>query len=87
MKTLFSTRFKKQYKKLRLAEQKKFDAVLDLFEIDATNPVLNNHWLQGKYRGCRSINVTGDIRAIYQPIAEDMAYFIAIGTHSKLYSE
>jgi len=47
---------------------------------------LRNHALQGKHKGYRSINVTGDVRAIYKHIDSDTHYFVEIGTHSELYS-
>ncbi|MFH1192383.1 MAG: hypothetical protein V1655_02815 [bacterium] len=49
----------------------------------ATVP-LNNHPLSGKLNGLRSINVSGDCRAIFEEKLEDII-FIAIGTHSQLY--
>ncbi len=49
------------------------------------HPMLNNHKLVGKYTGSRSINVTGDYRAIYEKRDSDSIYWAAIGTHSQLY--
>ena len=48
--------------------------------------LLNNHALSGKYSGYRSINIGGDLRAIYEPISLDIAFFIIMGTHPELYS-
>jgi len=84
MKTLFYKKFKKQYKKLR-AIQKKVDERLVLFAKDPFDPILNNHGLAGKYEGCRSINITGNYRAIYELVNDNTAYFIALGTHPTLY--
>ncbi len=55
-----------------------------LFLQDPYNPKLHNHLLTGKYRGCRSINITGDWRAIFLE-EEDRVIFVALGTHSQLY--
>lgn len=74
----------KQYKKLKLAEKKKFKERRDLFLEDEFNPVLNNHSLKGKYLGYRSINITGDLRAIYKKDGMDII-FVAIDSHSNLY--
>lgn len=57
---------------------------LKLFELDEFNPILNNHSLRGKYLGCRSINITGDLRAIFKKNGDEVL-FTAIGSHSKLY--
>jgi mRNA-degrading endonuclease YafQ of YafQ-DinJ toxin-antitoxin module len=54
--------FKKKYEKLSIKFQDKFDERLKIFINDSFAPELNNHGLHGKYIGCRSINVTGDLR-------------------------
>lgn len=47
---------------------------------------LRDHALVGKYRGYRSINITGDIRALYYTQADGaIVIFALIGTHSQLY--
>lgn len=74
----------KQYKKLP-AIQKKVDKRLALFAEDPFVPALNNHALAGKYEGYRSINITGNYRAIYELVNDNTAYFIALGTHPNLY--
>lgn len=85
MKIRFHKNFEKQYKKLKVSEKKKFKERKDLFFSDEYNPVLNNHPLQGKYQGYRSINVTGDVRAIYKKTDAELVIFAAIGSHSALY--
>lgn len=84
---LFDKEFHKQFKKLPDAHKEKFYERLELFEVDASHPLLHNHPLHGKYGGCRSINVTGDLRAIYyKMVKKEMFVFITIGTHGNLYS-
>ncbi|MDO8408422.1 MAG: type II toxin-antitoxin system RelE/ParE family toxin [bacterium] len=85
MVVLYSKRFRKNYKKLRLALRQKFKDRRNLFLTDPFNPLLDNHPLHGKYDGCRSINITGDYRAIYYYETENTVRFIAIGTHPELY--
>jgi addiction module RelE/StbE family toxin len=80
----FGKNFKKQYKILDGKKQKKFTERLRLFKDDEYNELLNNHKLNSPYKGCRSINISGDLRAIYYK-KESKVYFIAIGTHSGLY--
>lgn len=77
--------FKKNYQKLSNKIQKKFDERILLFQEDQLSPLLNNHSLQGKYLGCRSINITGDLRAIYRKEDDDTVTFVAIDSHSNLY--
>ncbi|OGF62126.1 hypothetical protein A2662_01415 [Candidatus Giovannonibacteria bacterium RIFCSPHIGHO2_01_FULL_45_33] len=86
MKVVFHKNFKKQYKKLRKKQQDKFNEQLTVFLENPFSLLLGSHPLQGRYDGCRSINVGGDLRAIYEMAEKDVAYFIAIDTHSKLYS-
>ncbi|MDD5147220.1 MAG: type II toxin-antitoxin system mRNA interferase toxin, RelE/StbE family [Candidatus Daviesbacteria bacterium] len=76
--------FLKQYQKLRANEKKKFKERRNLFLQDEFNPVLNNHLLKGKYLGYRSINITGDLRAIYRKKTTEIM-FVAIDSHSNLY--
>lgn len=66
MNIVFQKGFEKDFKKLSLKQKEKFNQRLTIFEKDQFEPILNNHALIGKYLGCRSINVTGDLRAIYK---------------------
>ena len=84
MKIKLHKNFLKQYQRLRENEKKKFKSRRDLFLQDEFNPVLNNHSLKGKYQGYRSINVTGDLRAIYKKNSAEIM-FAAIDSHSNLY--
>lgn len=85
MRIRFHSNFEKEYKKLRLNEKKKCKERCEIFLDNPFNPLLYNHPLQGKYEGYRSINVSGDIRAIYRLSGKDTAYFVAIGRHRDLY--
>ncbi len=78
-------KFKKQYKKLPKAFQLQFDERLRLFLDDPTDPRLRNHPLKGKYAGYWSLNVNGDLRAIYLQQGDTLIIFALIGTHSQLY--
>ena len=81
---VFHRDFKKTYKKLPPKIISKLDERLRLFAKDEFNPALNNHALKGEYSGYRSINITGDIRAIFLRDAKN-ALFVAIDSHSNLY--
>ena len=77
--------FLKKYIKLRPGEKQKFKERRDLFLNDPFNPILNNHALEGKYKGYRSINIGGDLRVVYKVVADDIALLVTIDTHSNLY--
>jgi len=85
MKIKFHRNFEKQYKKLKINEKNKTKERLTLLFQDEFNPILNNHPLKGKYQGYRSINVAGDLRAVYKRISTDTILFIAVDTHNNLY--
>ena len=89
MNIKYSTIFKKQYKKAPKQIQDKVKERLKLFVQNPTIAILNNHALTGKFQGLRSINITGDWRAIYSIRvsfkSEREYYFELIGTHSQLY--
>lgn len=86
MKVRFHHNFRRQYQKLRGGEKKKFKERRDLFLADPYHPLLNNHPLRGKYEGYRSINIGGDLRAIYKHLGQDTVLFAEIGSHHTLYS-
>ncbi len=76
--------FEKDFKKLPNKIKQKFKERIVLLQQDPFDPILSNHSLRGKYLDHRSINVTGDIRAIFKKKDEEI-HFVAIGSHSKLY--
>ena len=84
MRAYLHKNFKKDYKKLTESQKRKFRERRDLFLKDEFDPLLSNHALKGKYEGYRSINVTGDLRAIFLQEGKTVI-FAAIGTHSNLY--
>lgn len=84
MMIVYHKNFTKDFKKLPQSAKKKFKERLVIFGHDEFNPILNNHSLKGRYIGYRSINVIGDIRAIFKRRVND-AIFVAIDSHSNLY--
>ena len=77
--------FERQYKKLSNELQERVGERLALLIADERNPLLNNHKLHGEYSNCRSINITGDIRIVYEKLGSKKYYLRALGTHSELY--
>ena len=85
MRIILHRNFKKQYKKLRDEERRRFRERINLFLKTPFHPLLNNHSLRGEYRSYRSINARGDLRVIYEEIDSSIAHFITINTHGNLY--
>ena len=81
----YHKRFKKQYRKLSPKIREKFMERLRIFQSNPVSPELNNHALHGEYLGYRSINVTGDLRAIYEVQEDGVIKFLFIDTHSNLF--
>lgn len=85
MKVRFHKNFEKQYKRLKKGQKERFQERLILFLENPFHAILGNHPLKGKYRGYRSINITGDLRAIYKFVSQREFVFVAIDTHGNLY--
>lgn len=81
----YTPKFKKQYKKLPSKYQEQFSDRIKLFVIDPTNLQLRVHPLVGTYRGYWSININGDLRALYLKNGDEIIVFALIGTRSQLY--
>ena len=71
---------KKLPKKVRSAFRERLSKLLE----NPSDTILGIHKLHGEYEGCFSINVTGDVRAIFEAEVS-VVRFINIGTHSQLY--
>lgn len=85
MKIRFHQNFDKQYKKLRPAEKNKTLERLQMFLVSPFDSLLDNHSLKGKYVDYRSINITGDLRALYKILSDDECIFVVVDSHSNLY--
>lgn len=77
-------KFDKKYVKLPKKMREKAKERIQLFSTDPFNQILDNHQLQGKWLGYRSINVTGDFRAVFKQTG-DTAIFVDVDTHHNLY--
>ncbi len=84
MKAGYSKNFLREYAKLPPKIRYKADERIMLWQNDPLNSQLRDHQLKGKYKGYRSIDVSGDIRALYLQREND-AVFDKIGTHAQLY--
>lgn len=86
MEIEYSKNFIKQVKKAPVKVKLKLRTRMKMFKQDRFKPILNNHSLKGKYVGYRSINITGDWRAIFLEFEKGkVVSFELLGTHSELY--
>lgn len=84
MRAQYRKSFLKQFAKLQPAQVSRLKAALRLFELEPNHPDLYNHKLTGEWTGFHSIAFGGDWRAHYRQ-EDDIAIFVACGTHAKLY--
>ncbi len=85
MQYLVSKKFRKNFDKLPRSVKHQFIDRRKLFESEPYHPLLHNHALGGKYSDCRSFNVTGDYRTIFEQLDPETVHLIDIGTHPQLY--
>lgn len=86
MRLIYRKSFIKALDKLTPNQKKRVGQTLKQFESDHFHPTLNNHALQGKLKGLRSISVGGDLRILFAE--EDnyaVVYLVFIGSHSQAY--
>lgn len=82
----YSKKFIKKFERCDIVIQKSFRQKLVLFIENKFHPQLNNHALTGKFSKFRSINITGDWRAIFiEYDNRETIFFEILGTHSELY--
>ena len=84
MEIKYNPKFKQQYNKASSKIKKAFLKRRILFQNNQRSPLLRNHALTGSFKGYRSINITGDWRAIYSEKG-NAVIFELLGTHSQLY--
>lgn len=84
MEIVKSKKFKKEFKKLPEFIKNSFEKRIALFLSDEFNSILHNHKLNPPWEGYRSIDITGDVRLIYENKINGYG-FVRIGTHSELY--
>lgn len=84
----YSPEFIQEMKKLNVRIYKQLRKRLAIFSKHPNDPILRNHELRAEWEGYRSIDITADVRVIYEEVksgAEIVAYFSYIGTHKELY--
>lgn len=84
MRIAYSKTFLKQAKHLTEAQRRRLRERLTLFVANPLDPILRNHPLKGAYKEYRSIDIAGDLRALYVQKGNE-TIFTLVGTHSQLY--
>lgn len=85
MRITFHKHFEKKFKRLDQKIKKAFYKKLQILAESPFSKELNNHALKGKYRDYRSINITGDVRAVFKFVSENVIEFDDIDNHNNLY--
>ncbi|MFA5770380.1 MAG: type II toxin-antitoxin system mRNA interferase toxin, RelE/StbE family [Patescibacteria group bacterium] len=88
MNIRFSQDFIKLLRKIKRTDKGLIDQVnkqLKLFQLHPQHPSLRTHKLTGKMKNRWSISLSRSFRMIYILLKADEAYFVAIGTHDKVY--
>ena len=81
----FQKSFTEQYKKLTKFQKQLVNDVLELFGEDSMHESLRNHPLKDEWVKYRSITADDDLRLHFRVINEDIALFVAVGSHDELY--
>jgi len=84
MQVNFSKGFCKDYKKASEKIKEATKERLSLFKVDKYEKMLNNHQLSGDLSSFRSINITGDWRALFVDDGNKIT-FVILDRHSNLY--
>jgi addiction module RelE/StbE family toxin len=85
MRYILTKRFEKDFVKLPKRVKEQVIAALVLFVENPRHSSLRVHPLKGKWVGHYSIDITGDMRAVYFIVERDLVRFVAVGSHSQLY--
>lgn len=86
----YTSIFSKQRKAAPIAIKQAFLEASTLFLEDPDHPFLRNHPLKKKFTGYRSIDVTGDWRAVFKENivgGKKIVIFHMLGTHNQLYKK
>ncbi len=78
--------FQKSVRRLTPSAINAINERLNLFAKDPFHPILHNHPLSGKYKGYRSINITGDYQLIFVQLNKETVRLLDVDTHHNLYS-
>jgi addiction module RelE/StbE family toxin len=86
MELIFTKPFRKAISKLSMRQRETVAKALEQYQVDRTNPALQDHSLKGKMKDLRAFSAAHDLRIIYR----EEGGFITIllldaGTHNQVY--
>jgi addiction module RelE/StbE family toxin len=88
MSIRFSQDCVKDLKKIKSSDSKLFRLIgtkLNLFKNNPSHPSLRTHKLGGKLDNMWSLSVNLSIRMVFLRLSNDEFYFVAVGSHQKVY--
>lgn len=89
IKFRFTKTFQKEISQLSWTQAHQLKKRLELFQANPNHQLLKKHKLHGKMKGFYTINITGDLRAVYWILEKNKDEltigFTRLGTHSQLY--
>ena len=88
MKVIYNPVFIQKLKKLDVRIRKSFRERIVIFQLNPSDPILDNHPLEQELSGYQNIDITADYRAVFEELQEGeerIYYFFLIGTHKELY--
>ena len=81
----YHARFLKRAQRLSKTDRELLAQKIELFGVDPFHQTLRNHSLHGEYDGYRSIDIKGNLLALYREEKSGTARFCYLGTHPELY--
>ncbi len=78
----------KKLKKVDVRIRKGFKERIAIFQLNPSDPILDNHPLERELTGYQSIDITANYRAVFEELQEGneiIYFFFLIGTHEELY--
>ncbi|MDR2930829.1 MAG: type II toxin-antitoxin system RelE/ParE family toxin [Propionibacteriaceae bacterium] len=85
MNVRFFRRFVKQLAKLPRSVQASTYARIELMMVNPDDPILRRRRLKGALRHLWSIDITGDVRALYEIVDGQVIVYQFVGSRSQLY--
>ena len=82
---IYRKKFKKKFRSVSPVIRAATDFKLRILCKNPYDPILNNHALQGDRQHLRTINITGDIRLVFQVVSKEVYFIVDIDNHNNLY--
>ena len=79
----YSKKFKKQYEKLPPKLKQKTKKAISLWSTNPSDESLRLYQLSGKLKRFYSIDITSDVRPLYEVFDDEIYHYQMVGTHSQ----